>query len=111
MPAPDHRQGLPCDLPLLVGRHHEDLHRADVGGDHCRALVRFDVACLVDLDPERLEPGQTGRPELGAVLADSGSEDHRVDGTEHGEVGPDVLANAIGVDVERKPGSLVALRA
>ena len=71
---------------------------------------RFGIACLVDLDPEQLEAGQGGRPELGGVLADAGREDHRVDGAEHREVGPDVLANPVGVDVERKPGGLVALR-
>ena len=45
------------------------------------------------------------------MLADAGGEDHRVDRPEHGEVGADVLADAIAVDVERQLGGLVALRA
>ena len=42
------------------------------------------------------------------MFADACGEDDGVDGAEDREEGPDVLADAVGVDVERRPGRFVA---
>jgi hypothetical protein len=56
----------------------------------------------VEDDPEPLEIAEGRAPHLRAVLADAAGEDDGVQLPERGVVGVDVLAHAVGVDVERE---------
>jgi hypothetical protein len=62
------------------------------------------VACDIHRDPEGVESEQDLRPHLGGVLPDPGSEGDDVSATEHGQVGPDVLAHPVAVDLQGQRG-------
>ena len=58
--------------------------------------------------PSAARPASASLAQPGRVLADAGGEDDRVGAAEHGEVGADVLAEPVAVDVVRRPRPLVA---
>ena len=96
------RDRLPGDGELLVGRDDEHLDGAVVGADAARPVGVGLVALGVDLDAQARQPGERVRAQPGHVLADAGGEDHGVGTAEHGEVGADVLAQPVAVDVVRR---------
>ena len=77
-----------------------------------------DFGFLVRRDDEHLDPAadpEMGEgfgdlvAQLGVVFADAGGEDDRLYGGDDREVGADVLADPVAVDVEREPGNRVTV--
>src|SRR4029453_13345309 len=65
------------------------------------------VRRIVELDPGPLEAVTDLGTNLRRVLADPAGEDESVRATYRGEVGPDVIGNAIAEHVDRKAGAAV----
>ncbi len=102
----DEDRGLGGHLELLVGRDRRARRPRLPSGEMTVSPAR--VARRVDRDPEPLEARQRAGAHDRVVLADAGGEDDRVGAAERGEVGADVLADPVAVDVERELGGGVA---
>ena len=86
------------DLAFLVGRDHPDLGPALLAADPplgWPAGVRLGVQG----QPKHLQAVDDGGPKRGAVLADASGEHEGVEATEHGGIGPHVLAQPVHGDV------------
>ena len=91
---------------LFVGRNHKYCHLGTISTDVQSTvfwITRRGVARRVHFDAEHSESTADACPYISVVLADAGGEHDRIDMTEHGEIGADVLLRAVAVHVERKP--------
>ena len=99
----DDGESLPSNLEFLVRGHDQHRDGRTVGRNNPSVSVSGFVAFRIDSDAEDLEPRESTCAHGGIVFAHPRCEDDRVCATKLGEVGANVAANPVHVDVEGEP--------
>src|SRR5215510_503276 len=94
------------DGPFFLRPNHQDADPRILRG-YILVSGNLRVGRLIEFETEKFQFAASRAPHFRRILPDSRGEHERVDSSQHGDNGADARLQAMRVDVERQPGSLM----